>query len=175
MQRNRQGPGQDLLDHIRLVKFFVEYQHIVEALTDFYFGRKNEIWEEKLDPRAVFHSKIGRCDLHETRCLPSPRIRGDVKGIFHAADDEEPKIVVRRRFIARMKRQFHKNGFDAPVDDARRAGQRIFQIMLCERKCRQKAEVEIFTNLQIGDDAEVETGPRDRFDPRKRIAPNEIL
>ncbi len=176
MQRQRERPRKHAIQHVRLLQFLVINEDVVQALRDFQLRRKNEKREKKLDARAVFDLKIGRRDFDEAPRLPRPRLRRDVKRVFHAADHEQSKIVVRVRFVTRMKRHFDKNARKTARQGLRvRALQRVPQVVLAETERRQKTDVEIIADFQIRDDAEVEAWSADRFDAGERVVADKIF
>ncbi len=79
VQRNRKSTAQNLFQYLALFQSVVVNQHVIQALRDFNFRRENEVREEKLDARSIFHRKIGGRNPHQTSRLSRPRIASHVE------------------------------------------------------------------------------------------------
>lgn len=170
VQRYGERPAHHLFQNSALLEAVVVYQDVVKSLGNFEFRGKNEVGEKELNARPVLKGEVGGRNFDQTRCLSGAGIAGHVERIFDAPDHKKAKIVVRRRFVAHVKRHFHQNRFDGARHAAgnfARLG--IAEVAFQKRQSRQETHVEIVTQFQVGDDTEVKTWPCNGLGPEERV------
>ena len=127
-------------------------------MRDFELRREDEEREENLNAGAVFQVEVAGGDLHQFFGLFAARVAGHVERIFNSGNDEEAEIVKGYRFVAHVKRHFHKDGLHpAEVFRQIRPAVFVFDIPLGKGKGWQEAEIEMVSDLEVGDDSQVES------------------
>lgn len=164
MKRDGKGPREYFVKDGRLFELVIVDQGVAQAMGNFELGRKDKKWEKELDAGAIFDAEVTWRDLYQLFGLTTAGIAGHVERVFYPGNDEKPHVVIRGRFVAHVKGHFDKNGFHLP--DIEWVGQTVaavFEIPFRKGKSREKAEIKIISNLEVGDNSQVKAGAADGF------------